>query len=96
MSYVQVTNPTPVTSPAVAEIVYNKLWVTKLVIESPDASKKACASVTGLPWDGGANILYSGPVVVRKIPDIFGLAESHSEVGDAINAILTVVDTYGV
>ena len=96
MAYVQVDNPDPIVEPAIAEKNFNKLWITKLVIESPDPTRKAWATVTGLPWDGGANILFSGPVVVRSIPDIFGLGAQHSEVADAINAILTVVNKYAV
>jgi hypothetical protein len=96
MSYVQVDNPSPVVIPAIAEKNFNKLWITKISIESPNPTAKAVAIIEGLPWDGGANILFSGPVVTRTIPDVFGLAASDTDAAAAVNAILTVVNKYAV
>ncbi len=94
MPYEQVDNPNPVTVPAVPEKVYDKLWITRIMVESPAPDQQANAVVVGIPWDGAGSIL-AGPVMTKTIPNIFGMATVDQDVADAINALLKVVNKYG-
>lgn len=93
MPFEQVDNPNPIATPATPATNYNKLWITKILVESPTPASQSSATIVGIPWDGSTRTL-DKPVITKVIPNIFGLAQGDPDVVTAINAILKVVNKY--
>jgi len=92
-AFESVKNEAPIVIPAKSETVYNKLWVQSVMISAPAPTQKANAVVMLVAWDGGANILEGSSRMVR-INDIFGVAQTDTEMAAAINAVIKIADKY--
>ena len=83
----------PVVVSAKPEKTYAKAWVADVHIVAASPTSKAFATVTLVPWDGGANIL-AGNAKQVTIMDIFGKAQKDKDLEDAINSVIKVAEKY--
>lgn len=90
------TKPTNV--PAQSARVYDKWWMTQMMVQAGDPNKKVRATVmlkkyATLP--DGSFELEDGQATTVVIDDLFHVAQSNTDVATAISALMTAVASYG-
>ena len=98
MAYTQLSATSPAVIPATDEIVYDRFWITDVNIISVDPNDKSMAIATIVPAreENGTITLKPGDQGKQiQIDDIFGLAETNSELSGAIDGLIKAVAVIG-
>lgn len=76
--------------PPVPTKTYDKVWLQRLIIESPSPSKPTSLYAEFVPYDGKETM--SSPVSFLTIDDVFAAADKDGDLGGVLNDLFVVLE----
>ena len=89
----EITPDTPVVIPPVAEKIYDKLWLQRLIVEASHPSKPITVYMELIPSDGQGNVLPS-PVTHNTVPNAFLLAAQDPQFAQVLGGVIMMANKY--
>jgi len=90
---------TPVSPVIIPESIYDKMWMTKMIVRSQDPNKPTTIIVEFVPCrtvGDTTELQPNGETKRLDIPDVFGLAEANPVFAQVMGGVLLTMKQFGV